>query len=225
VRPLRIGGDEVTRDGDRLVVVAAREMPDWEVRKARKAQIRFRDALYFPAEATPLGGGRVRYVLHPWPERTADVPGPRLTYDAGYVRRRDLGARLEMAGLVTSPALWMLGPLIGLLPSWIKAILHDRFALHRTTVTRHSLYLQFATLLVMATLWCIRQWVGGIWGDANVPGTSFPLIDAVMLTIALDLICRAGRLLSGKTTQWGFGEWLYGPVVGWLRKRLERGGS
>lgn len=222
MRPFRLGSDEVTRDGERIVVVAAREMSDWEVRKARRAQIRFRDELYYPASAQPLQGGKVRYVLEPWPQRSVDVPGPRITYDAEFVRHRDTGARLDRAGEIASPFLWCAAPLIGLLPSWAKATLHERLGLHPTVVTRASVYAEGVVFILLGTLWSIQTLAGALGGTGAVLGTMVSAMNLTLLAVGIDLAFRVGRLLSGAAAQWGFYEWLYGPIVSWLKTRAGR---
>jgi len=224
VATIRVGDDEVTRDGDRLVVVAARANPDWEVRKARKLQIEFRDGLYFPAEERALKDGRVRYVLQPWPERSADMPGPRLTYDAEYVRQRDTAVRRVVAGEIASPLLWCLAPLVGLLPSRTKAGLHHRLGMNQTTATRWSLYLEGAVAMLVGVYMTIAVFVLGLSGSAIFPGVAMVGMEMTTLVLVVDIVLRTGRLLRGSSAQWGFYEWLYGPILGWVKRLVVKEG-
>ncbi len=221
MKPIPIGSDLVARDGARIVVDAARDMPDWEVRKARRAAIRFRDLTYFVAAREPGARGRVTYVLEPWPERSADVPGVRLVYDRAYVEQRDREAGLARAGMALSPLITLATPLVGFLPSVTKRRIHSAIGLHPVRATRWSVYLEGAVVVLLGTYLTIMGYVVGLGGVASVGFAMFAQCVA-QVVLTLDLVFRTASLIRGTLDQDGAYEWLFRPVVRGIRRLLNR---
>jgi hypothetical protein len=221
-----IGSDTAWFEARRLVIDAARDMPDWEVRQHRKPQIRFRSHVYFPVERVEGKWGRVRFVLEPWPEGSTDVPGPRIDYDESYVLERDGTARRSLAGAGLGPLLYLTFPLLGLLPSAIKEQLEQRFGLPQGTVTYVSILFEGTFALVLFVAWGISGWANMI--TALAPGGG-PAVGSLQCTIfgfailiGTDWAFRWGAHFRGGETSPGFYEWLWGPL---LKSLLDRRGG
>lgn len=228
MKPIPIGSDFVSRDGDRIVVDAARDMPDWEVRKARRAQIRFRDRAYFVTERRPVAKGRVRYLLEPWPERSVDVPGIRLVYDREYVAERDSAAGLAVAGASLVPLLVVLSPWIGFLPSRTKRRIHAQLGVHPITATRRSVILEGVVGLLAGTYLCIDGFAaiaGSLYGGGGLGAGPLQLPAASLLVVPVlsaDIVARLSGLLRGDLDQDGAYEWLYRPLLRLIRRSPPR---
>lgn len=218
MKPIPIGSDLVSREGERIVVDAARDMPDWEVRKARRAQIQFRDRVYFVASRVPGARGRVTFLLEPWPEKSTDVPGARLVYDREYVRRRDQEVGLARVGMALQPLLVSLTPLVGFLPSATKRRLHTALGIHPVRATRWSVYLEGAVVLLLGTYLTIMAFVAGLGGAAAIGFGMFAQA-VVQMVLTLDLVFRVASLIRGTLDQDGAYEWLFRPLVKLLRRR------
>ena len=193
-------------------------MPDWEVRKARRAAIVFRDVTYFVTAREPGARGRVTYVLEPWPERSADVPGARLVYDREYVQMRDREVGLARAGVALTPLLVFLTPLVGFLPSALKRRIHTTTGIHPVTSTRRSVYLQGMMVLLLGTYLGITGFAGVI-GPGVASFTAQVIRYAIQIALTLDLVFRVGCLLRGTLDQDGAYEWLFRPLARLLRRR------
>jgi len=213
-----IGNDFVSRDGARIVVDAARDMPDWEVRRARRVAIQFRDITYFVAAREPGLRGRVTYMLEPWPEKSADVPGVRLVYDRGYVERRDREVGLARVGVALGPVVVALTPWVGFLPSAVKRRIHRNLGIHPVTATRWSVYLQFILVILLGTYMGIMGYVMAIGGAAAM-GVGMLAQYIVQIVLTLDLVFRIGSLLRGTLDQDGVYEWLYRSLLRLFRRK------
>lgn len=224
MKPTELGRDRVHLQGQQLVVDAARDMPDWEVRKARRAAIRYRGKVYFVAQRESRAGGRVRYVLEPWPDRSADVPGLRVTYDEEYVRKRDLNADMAVLGAFARPIAVVLTPLVGFLPSRIKAVIHQRFGIHPVTATRWSVGLEWIAAILLGTALCVAGFAAFVYGTSTGEAAALVLdltkVDAFgELVLVVDVVFRTSSLVRNRMDQDGFYEWLVRFVVGIFRRR------
>ncbi len=220
-----VGSDTVWFEGRRLVVDAARDMPDWQVRQHRRPQIRFRNHLYFPVERTEGKWGKVRFVLEPWPERSTDLPGPRIEYDASYVLARDGAARRSMAGEGLGPLIFVAMPVIGLLPSMVKARIQDRLGINPESATRASVTAEAGVAVLLLFFWGVSGWGNLIStmkeGVALFGGAQCTLF-LIILALGLDWAFRWGAVFRGTGFYPGFYEWLWGPI---LARLLGKGGN
>src|SRR5688572_26022600 len=86
---LTVGRDQVTVSEKQVIIDAAAEMPDWQVREFNRSIIFFQEKKYFLRQKAPAQKPyRLRYVLEPWPVE-APTGGGSFTYDADAVAERD----------------------------------------------------------------------------------------------------------------------------------------
>ncbi len=224
MKPIDVGRDQVHLQGRQLIVDAARDMPDWEVRKARRAAIQYRGKVYFVAQREPRQGGRVRYVLEPWPDRSADVPGQRLLYDEDYVRTRDADAGMAVLGAVATPVAIVLTPLVGFLPSRVKKDLHHRLGIHPVTATRWSVRIEWVAAILLGVHLGVAGFASIVYGTSKGSEVAQVLTltktDALIeLVLVIDVLFRTSSFVRNRMDQDGFYEWLLRPVVRLFRRR------
>src|SRR5688572_21915587 len=95
----RVGPDEISMSGDLVIIDAAREMPDWEVREFCRPAIYFRERRYFLLRRARSRGQRMRYELKPWEDD--ENPVRTITYDDQYVQEREQSAHGNRRAEVT----------------------------------------------------------------------------------------------------------------------------
>lgn len=83
--PINIGRDRVVVEEDRLVVDAAVEMLDWEVRNFRRTLYVFRGQRFLLTGKIPQRGGRVHYILEPQRSDDDEPTVGTIVYDEQYV--------------------------------------------------------------------------------------------------------------------------------------------
>jgi len=211
--PVRaVGCDRVEIVGGDRIVVAKRELSDWVAAKYRPTAVEYEGVRYFVAEVTPKGKGLAapergrgwRYRLVPWPSDRTDLPGREIRYDASLVERREeeFGRAVKLGSLIVP--LVPLYPLLGLLPSGVKASLEQHFAIASITTTRWSLRLEYL--------------IGLVFAAAIVPGLifQFPIglgpmwLPPIVCLIALgDAAMRYAQTTEPTSLQYGAFEWLF----------------
>ena len=198
----RVGPDTVHREGRRVIVRAAREMPDWTVSSFRRAEIRFEGEPYFVCEASRDDERRFRYVLEPWPADLYDRPSHHLTYDAEYVALRDGGRARAWIALLLWPLQMLTAPALGCLWNRTKRRLERHLGLNSGRATRVSLFCQYLVVLGLGLL----AWLSLL--DASLVGVSpFALFGAAMVLLA-DAVMRYDHLQKNPEDLLGVGEWL-----------------
>jgi len=140
--PKVYGRDRIFRHGQRLIVIAAVDMPEWEVRKNRKTVILVGTTIWWVAGKERSGRGSVRCTLEPWDEHLNQIAGRTIRYDAEYVRQRDEDLKLWRICKRRSDALVLVKPLIGFLPSGIKVRIEELYDISARSTTFASLFVQ-----------------------------------------------------------------------------------
>ena len=201
--PIKISRDRVVVEKDRLIVDAAVEMPDWEVRTYRRTRYVFHDQTYFLTRRIPQPGGRVVYVLEPWPRDDDEQTAGTIVYDEEYVRARDRGRRRYAAGRLATPFLVGFYPLLGLLPGRLKHYLSERVGLHPETSSTASMLFEFMAGAGAISLTRIVS---------RIPELSPHIgkITLVGLVLVVDSIGRYHKRLAEDPYPYGFYEWLLG---------------
>lgn len=215
---LKIGPDRVWFLSHSLVIYAAREMPDWEVREYCPAAIYFYDQRYLLIQKNRAGPRGFRYELKPWPADLHETPSAVITYDDDYVRQRDETARRGTRVSGTHSVLVALSPLLGLLPSATKKYLAENFGINPQSTTRFSLGLEMFILLLHSLFW---SWSGGLMtvilalaapGQLQIgtwtPGPAFAHLSALVL-VAWDAVIRYDQLLREIEYPYGAFEWFF----------------
>lgn len=201
--PIQIGRDRVVVGEDRLVVDAAVDMPDWEVRNYRRMRHIFQGQSYFLSRRMPKPGGRVVYILEHWPDDDDDQAGGTIVYDEDYVRARDRGRRRYVAAELTIPFLIWFYPLLGLLPGRLKYYLRERVGLHPENSSFASILFEFVAGVSA---------IGMNPALARIPELSphRGKIALAGLVLVVDSIARYHKRLAEDPYPYGFYEWLLG---------------
>jgi hypothetical protein len=179
------------------------EMPDWSVRKHRRLAIVIDGRRCYVTKVHRVGA-RWCYSLVDWPASLTDLPGGEVVYDGELAEERDARALADRRGRALGWTAWLLAPIVG--ASWraTKRHVHERHGIEPRTATRASIAVEACLALFVASFLMIFAFFGGMlfW-----PWTLF---------FGVDVLARAGSLLSDESPGLGFCEW---PVaaVRWLR--------
>ena len=143
-RVLKIGRDQVTISENEVVIEAAREMPDWQVREFKPTPIYFEDKKYllFASNRAEKPFAR-RYILRPWPAEHLDAAKNFLTYDAESIAERDGAHREGVKSEGVRIALTPFYPFLGFLWSGVQRRL-ERIGFVSRSLTSISIYATFA---------------------------------------------------------------------------------
>jgi hypothetical protein len=220
-----VGRDKVTISEKQVIIDAAAEMPDWQVREFNRAIIFFQEKKYFLRQKSPAQKPyRLRYVLEPWPVE-APTGGGSFTYDADAVAERDAAIKQGHFEDVARAFLYLFYPFLGLLWSGTKDKL-ARFGIVPRTVTGISIMLTFglimlsgvfAKMLLMGSMKTGVVAVGGMirafygrdlleLGPISIPVVWLDVVFFIFLV--LDLLIRYSQHLREVDSPWGFLEWL-----------------
>ena len=209
----RVGPDRVVPKGDDLIVFSGREMDDWRPATHRKTIVVYRDRRYFVTSRHVVGRQTWRYVLSPWKENPQEVPGRVIQYDPKYALVHEAMVRADKLDRVVFALLWVISPLLGLLPSRLKLLLEARYGFDPIRLTVYSLLVEYAVVLASG-FWLSVMVMAGAFGAA--PGGGFHTggftLGRAALAVAIlipDLVARTSRLLSGSLDQYGIYEWLF----------------
>lgn len=198
--PTKIGSDQVVHRGEQLVVYSRAEMPDWSTRKYRRVGIVFEGRRFYVSRRMPQHDGWIRYLLDPWPGDSPEDPVFEITYDEEYVRVRDRNSEAARMARRAEPLVLILFPLIGLLPSKIKARLHDRHGIDARAATEWSLWAEYLAIFAAICLLTIHIFTGIFHGAL--------LIGAIVVLIP-DTVIRYNDCLGESMAPYGFYEWLF----------------
>jgi len=222
---LKVGRDQVTVSEKQVVIDAAAEMTEWQVREFNRAIIFFQEKKYFLRQKSLAQKPyRVRYVLELW-QGDAPTSGGSFTYDEEAVIQRDAAIKQGHMEDVVRSFLYLFYPFLGLLWSGTKDKL-ARFSIVSRTVTGISIMLTFgvilldgvfAKMLLMGSIKTGTVAVGGIirtfygkdfleLGPISVPVVWLDV--ALFVFMVLDVIIRYSQHLRDAESPWGFLEWL-----------------
>lgn len=197
----RVGSDQVTVDGDRMLVVSRANMHGWDVRRHRHTAIRFDGRLWRVASKSAFAGGDVRYELVPMTELEQDVAGSVVDYGPAFVTRRDQDSQLRKRHELGGSLLRLVSPLVGLLSARIKGHLEETYGIDSVGTTWHSICVE-GVIAAAGLCFAAIGIIGGkfpMWGLFIVP--------AGML--AADAIVRWERIVWEERPPPGFYEWLF----------------
>ena len=204
-RRQRVGPDFVERrDHDGLVVRTAREMPEWRVSKYRPTVVHFMGSCYAVTQYLADPNGQHVYLLAPWSKDSGSLPGHEVEYDDAYVEARDRLRRAKAQSGVLAVLAVPLTPLIGFLPSGVKAKLHGRIGVHPTTATSASIMLECLIGAASLPLVLIHLTTGGTGLTTFVEDLFW--LPALVL---LDAVMRRNSVTSESTRPYGFYEWMF----------------
>ena len=118
---VEVGPDVVLYFGEKLVVCAAKEMPEWESRESSRPAIEFEERRYYLSRKLRGDEDRpIRYELAPWPNFGGIRPRVVIVYDEDYVALRD-GAFKKIKPVDGHKTSWrFLYPLLGFFPARFK---------------------------------------------------------------------------------------------------------
>ena len=217
---LRVGKDHLTITEDQVIIDAAHDIPDWQVREFQRLPIFLGELKFFLRQRTP---GRppfaVRYVLERWPDDAGfDASLLSFTYDEQFVAERDAeharNHRYDSLGKI----LICLYPLLGFLWAGTKKKLIPCGFVPRS-ITGVSIFSGICLLLLQGTF--VRMQLGLftlLFG--NISKMEFGLLCADYALFGLmmiDAVLRFDQHLKHVENPWGFCEWITKP----FRRKLE----
>lgn len=203
----RIGPDRVVCLDDAVLVYAAREMTDWQVREFCRIPIHFRGAkFYVRRKARGEPPFAFCYELAPWPADLFQESKLAIYYDEAYVAQRDAETKTEEVDQLGRVVLLMLYPLLGFLWSGFKDRKLERFGFKPASITAASLYLAFGLLLGEIIFFGFLE-----QGFLEIAlGLPTSLLDYfLLLALPVDSVVRCSQVLQGIEAPDGFLEWLF----------------
>lgn len=200
-----VGPDQVLYFGEKLVVCAVKEMPEWESIESSRPAIEFEGHRYYLSRK--LRGDEdhpIRYELAPWPAFASARPKVVIVYDEDYVALRD-GAFKKIKPTSGQRTFWrFLYPLLGFFPASFKENVlepHGINSLRVSLITCLCAYLFFVAELV-----CLFFFTYGIF-QKFIPSLIWLDYLAVM-TLPFDSAVRFYQILHRERYPDGFFEWL-----------------
>jgi hypothetical protein len=225
MRPLVGETDTLTADGDRVVIVSPRAMPDWQIVRYCPIAVHLEGRRYRLVEALPAPPG-FRYVLEPWPVFVGDYPTREILYDDDYVEEREARAAFARKWRWLSWALYPAALLAGFLPRPTKARLHERWGVEPVTATRRSILIESAAFGVLLVLVLVHVATGLDWLRMSAPEGADPasvVRDVVLVAVVgTDLAMRGSLMFEESSEAYGFCEWLAHPDLREYGRRLWR---
>jgi hypothetical protein len=226
---IKVGPDDVTIDGNQVIIHAKHVMADWQVREYCRVPIYFRDKKYFLAQkGAAQKPYAMRYVLEAWPADNNEISRSALDYNEEVVAQREAAVRGAHLDDVVRAALLLCFPFLGMLWSKTKDKL-ARFGIISRTVTGLSIMLVFgvillegifAKMLMMGSLRSGKLVIGGIirtfagkdyFNLGAIPVRILWLDCALFVLLVLDLLIRYSQHLRDDERNFGFLEWVALP--------------
>jgi hypothetical protein len=212
---LWVGKDHLTIGDSFVIIDAAKEIPDWQVRDFQRMPIFLGEFKFFLrqklAAEKPF---MVRYVLERWPEDANFSAAPfSFTYDEQFVLERDTeharNAKLENLGRL----LICFYPLLGFLWANTKRKLIPAGFIPRS-ITGVSVFSCVCLLLLQGTF--IRMRLGlftFLFGNMAKLDVGLLVADYVLFGLmVLDILLRFDQHIRHSTDYpWGFCEWVVAP--------------
>ena len=211
---LWVGKDHLTITEDFVVIDAAQEILDWQVREFQRMPIFLGDFKFFLRQKVkgeaPFA---MRYILQRWPEDAAFDSAPcSFTYDEQFVAERDAdharNERYEKLGRI----LICLYPLLGFLWSGTKKKLVPAGFIPRS-ITGVSIFTCICLLLLQGTFMRMRiGFITLIFGNLSRLNFELLIADyALFGLMVLDIIFRFDQHIKNVEYPWGFCEWVTKP--------------
>lgn len=209
---VEIGPDMVLYFGEKIVVCAVKEMPEWESRESARPAIEFEGKRYYLSRRMPGDEDRpVRYELAPWPDFAGIHPKVTIVYDEDYVALRD-GAFKKIKPVTGHRTNWRyLYPLLGLFPSAFKENVLEPNGINPLRVSLISSLVAY--VIFLAELGCLFFFQFGIF--QRLVGPFIWLDYLAVLLLPFDSAVRIYQIFTGVRYPDGFYEWL--PKLLWRR--------
>jgi hypothetical protein len=213
-RPLsgvEIGPDMVLFFGEKIVVCAVKEMPEWESRESARPAIQFDGRRYYLSRKLLGDEDRpVRYELAPWPDFAGIRPKTVIEYDEDYVALRD-GAFKKIHPVSGRKTGWrFLYPLLGFFPASFKEHVlepHGINPLRVSLVTSLCAWLLFVGELL--SLFFLQRGIFQHFADVFIWGDYLAVV-----VLPFDSAVRVYQTFTGERYPDGFYEWLP-KILGW----------
>jgi len=217
---LRVGADKVLSFGESVIIHAAREMPDWQVREFCKIPIYFGGRKYYLKRKLRLERPyAMSYELEPWPEDLHEESNLDITYDGEYVAQRDRLVRADQRNDLGRALLLPFFPFLGFLWSEFKDRKLERFGLNPLSMTAASVLLGFAVVVIeIIFLFLFRLGFAQVVFGLSTPRPDFTLF----VLLLVDTVARADQVLRGVNSPAGFLEWFVKPVLRSCRQAVKK---
>jgi hypothetical protein len=203
--PKKTGSDWILRKEDRLIICSKTNMKDWQIGSLRKMILSIDGELWQLTEKRQLAGKEFRYYLDPWEDSHKEIPGHIILYDKAYVEARDEAEKKRRKSAPLGFLLHIIPPLIGFLPSSIKAGIEAKFGISARSSTLGSIIIELVIFFIMGAFLQIF-----VYASMRAPQlvVFVPFFITVVPILLLDLIMRYHSYLREDTNPWGFYEWL-----------------
>ena len=218
---LWVGRDHLTITPDYVVIDAAQEMPDWQVREYQRMPIFLGDAKFFLRQKIQAQKPfALRYVLERWPEDASfDAAAFSFTYDEEYVRERDAEHERETRADRIGLAIIWLYPVLGFLWADTKKKLVPYGFIPRS-ITSVSIFTGLCLMILQGTFIRMRFGLVSLFlGWTQLPEFLLLAFDYALFGLMVaDGVLRFDQHIKGVEHPWGFGEWMTKPFK---KKSLE----
>lgn len=205
-----VGPDQVLYFGEKLVVCAIKEMPEWESRESARPAIEFEGRRYYLSRKMVGDEERpVRYELAPWPDFAGIRPPVTILYDEDYVALRD-GAFKKIRPVTGHRTNWrFVYPLLGFFPAGFKEHVLEPNGINPLRVSLLSSLLAY--VVFVAELVCLFFFHFGIF--QRVTGELIWLDYLAVVLLPFDSAVRIYQIFTSVRYPDGFFEWL--PKLLW----------
>jgi hypothetical protein len=214
---MQVGADRIIFEEESVLIFAAQEIRDWQVREFCRNPIYFRERKYYlrtkrKAEA-PFA---YCYELVPWPENLHQESIQSFTYSEGVVAQREYDSAVEKKRECLWYVLLPLYPFLGLCWSGFKERVLSPIGFEPVAITSASTMLTFCFVFLDSILFLYLG--GGILDQIKfkrlVPGVAHngwsSLLDLLLILVCLaDCLVRFGQLMWHEDVPDGFLEWIF----------------
>ena len=197
--------------GEKIVVCAVKEMPEWESRESARPAIQFDGRRYYLSRKLLGDEDRpVRYELAPWPDFAGIRPKTVIEYDEDYVALRD-GAFKKIHPVSGRKTGWrFFYPLLVFFPASFKEHVlepHGINPLRVSLVTSLCAWLLFVGELL--SLFFLQRGIFQHFADVFIWGDYLAVV-----VLPFDSAVRVYQTFTGERYPDGFYEWLP-KILGW----------
>lgn len=204
-----IGPDRVIRLPDGAIIYAAREMPDWQIREFCKIPILFEGRKFYLLQKHRTDPPyALAYELSAWPDDLHEESPVKITYDEGYVARREQEARQDSRDELVRFCLLPFYPFLGYLWSRFKDDSLERFGFQPRPITAASITFSLGVILLEGIF---LGFVDAGWLASSI-SPRFQVVDFALFGVLLvDSGIRMPQLFGGVESPDGLLEWLLRP--------------